>query len=134
MHMGLKDIIKCYYDNFEAIRESAIHLTIETLSRCDNIRTFLPYIFEALKDRTNCVDLEGIDKVPEKMRPQPGQKPKVMLKVNETCEEIRQLYSSLIKRIIMLLEQDKQEMARHLDDMVNILRALVMDPAPDVQK
>lgn len=68
------------------------------------------------------------------MRPQPGQKPKVMLKVNETCEEIRQLYSSLIRRIIVLLEQDKQEMARHLDDMVNILRALVMDPAPDVQK
>jgi hypothetical protein len=24
-------------------------------------------------------------------------------------------------------------MAKHLDDMVNILRALIMDPAPDVQ-
>lgn len=25
-------------------------------------------------------------------------------------------------------------MARHLDDMVNILRALIMDPAPEVEK
>ena len=41
----------------------------------------LPYILEALKDRTNCIDLDGIDKVPEKLRPHPGQKPKVMLKV-----------------------------------------------------
>jgi hypothetical protein len=45
MHMGLKDIIKCYYDHYEVIRESSINLTIELLSRCNNIRSFLPYIF-----------------------------------------------------------------------------------------
>lgn len=28
MHMGLKDIIKCYYDHYEAIRETSINLTI----------------------------------------------------------------------------------------------------------
>lgn len=43
--MGLKDIIKCYYDHYEVIRESSINLTIELLSRCNNIRSFLPYIF-----------------------------------------------------------------------------------------
>lgn len=67
------------------------------------------------------------------MRPQPGQKPKVMLKLIENCEEIRIMYCGLIKRIVLLLEQDKHEMARHLDDMVNIIRSLIMDPAPDVQ-
>ena len=81
MHMGLKELIRCYYDSAEANRENSINLTIELLTRCKNIYNFLPYIMEALKDRTNCVDLEGVDKLPEKMRPSPGQKPKVMLKI-----------------------------------------------------
>lgn len=62
--MGLKEIIKSYYDHSEANREQSINLTIELLSRCKNINTALPYILEALKDRTNCVDLEGIDRLP----------------------------------------------------------------------
>lgn len=64
-------------------------------------------MLEALKDRTNCVDLEGIDRLPEKLRPQPGQKPKVMLKLVENCEEIRLVYCELVKKIITLLENDK---------------------------
>ena len=39
----------------------------------------------------------------------------------------------LLKRILFLLDKDKHEMMKHLDDMVNILRALIMDPAPEIQ-
>jgi hypothetical protein len=39
-----------------------------------------------------------------------------------------------VQSIAVLLESDKQEMARHLDDMVGVLRVLVMDPAPEVQR
>ena len=86
MHMGLKDLIRCYYDQAETNRENSILLTIDLLTRCKNISTFLPYIMEALKDRTNCVDLDGVDNLPEKLRPSPGQKPKVMIKLLESCE------------------------------------------------
>ncbi len=30
-----------------------------------------------------------------------------MIKINETCEEIRLVYCQLVKRIVILLEQDK---------------------------
>ena len=55
------------------------------ISRSANIRSFLPYIFAVLIDRTNCTDLEGIQNVPEKMRPAPGQKPQVIVKLLENC-------------------------------------------------
>ena len=74
--------------------------------------------------------MEGIDHLPEKMRPAPGQKPKVLVKVIETCEEVRILYCSLLRNVLILLDKDKHEMVKHLDDMVNILRTLIMDPAP----
>lgn len=59
-----------------------------------------------MTDRTNCTDLEGIANLPEKMRPAPGQKPKVLLKLIENCEEIRLLYCALMKRILSLVEED----------------------------
>ena len=54
---------------------------MELIQRCNNITPFLPYIFAVLIDRTNCNDLEGIANLPEKMRPAPGQKPKVISKL-----------------------------------------------------
>lgn len=83
-----------------------------------------------MTDRTNCTDLEGIANLPEKMRPAPGQKPKVLLKLVENCEEIRLLYCGLMKRILSLVEED--DIRDKLDEIVNILRALIMDPAPEV--
>ena len=37
------------------------------------------------------------------MRPPPGQKPKVLMKIVENCEEIRILDCQLLKKIINLL-------------------------------
>jgi hypothetical protein len=51
------------------------------LPRSERISSFLPYIFSILVDRTNCHDLEGTSNLPEKMRPPPGQKPKVLMKI-----------------------------------------------------
>ena len=31
------------------------------------------------------------------------------------------------------MDKDQREMIKHIDDMVNIQRALIMDPAPDIQ-
>ena len=107
-------------------------MIFELLTRCGNIATFLPYVFSVLADRVNCYDLEGIEDVPEKMRPAPGQKPKSMIKVVETCEEIRILFCSLIGKILSLA--DENSIRKHLDEIVNIIRALIMDSSPDIQK
>ena len=102
--MGLKDLLKCFSDSSEYNREHAVKTVIELLSRCRSLRPALPYIFAALTDRTNSNDIEGIHNVPEKMRPAPGQKPKVISKLNENCEEIRLLYCLLMRRILSLVD------------------------------
>ena len=79
--MSLKELLKCFSDSSENNRENAVIAVTELVSRCESIRGFLPYIFAVMMDRTNCVDLEGIANVPEKMRHAPGQKPKMMIKL-----------------------------------------------------
>jgi hypothetical protein len=39
------------------------------------------------------------------MRPAPGQKPKVVVKLVEQCEEIRLLYVTLMQKILSLVEE-----------------------------
>ena len=65
------------------------------------------------------------------MKSAPGQKPKVLTKIVEPCEEIRILFCDLIKKMIELA--DDNDIRRHLDDFVNISRALIMDSSPDIQ-
>lgn len=62
------------------------------------------------------------------MRPAPGQKPKVIVKLVEQCEEIRLLFVTLMRKVLSLVEEG--EIRDKLDEIVNILRALIMDPAP----
>jgi hypothetical protein len=86
MHMANKDLLKNLADSSEINRENSLFIIIELLQRCTRITPFLPYIFAVLIERTNCNDLEGIANLPEKMRPAPGQKPKVIVKLTEKCE------------------------------------------------
>ena len=65
------------------------------------------------------------------MRPAPGQKPKILVHLTENCEEIRIQYVVMMNKIILLVEE--HDIRDRLDEIVNILRALVMDPCPDVQ-
>lgn len=49
---------------------------------------FLPYIISILGERVNCHDLEGIQNLPEIMRPPPSQKPQMLIKLVEPSEEV----------------------------------------------
>lgn len=129
--MGNKDLLKCLSDSSEWNREHALHILLELVPRCTAVAPFLPYIFALLIDRTNCSDLEGVAALPEKMRPAPGQKPKVLMKLVEPCEEIRLLYCTLMRKLLSLVEE--HEVRDKLDEIVNILRALIMDPSPEIQ-
>lgn len=56
-HMANKDLLKNLADSSEFNRENSLNIIIELLPRCTRITPFLPYIFAALIDRTNCNDL-----------------------------------------------------------------------------
>ena len=53
----MKEILRCFEDSSEYNREHAVMIVLELVTRCSNIRSFLPYIFAVLTDRTNCTDL-----------------------------------------------------------------------------
>ena len=57
MMMANKDLLKGLADHSEYTREHSLHAIIELLQRCTRITPYLPYIFAALVDRTNCNDL-----------------------------------------------------------------------------
>jgi hypothetical protein len=61
------------------------------LSRCEDFSTHLPYIIAVLVERMNCDDLEGIQNLPEVMRPVPTQKPHVHVKLHEPVEEVTRI-------------------------------------------
>jgi hypothetical protein len=58
------------------------------LSRCDDMSVFLPYVLSVLVERLNCADLEGIQNLPEVMRPPLSQKPQVLIKTVEPSEDV----------------------------------------------
>ncbi|EGR31275.1 protein kinase domain protein [Ichthyophthirius multifiliis] len=161
-----KQLLKCFSEKSEKVREYAIKILSEQffcfqiqifinklinrlISKCDDMKPFLPYILSIITERTNCQDLEGIQNLPEVMRPPPGQKPKILIKLVEESEEVNiknKKYSLQLKQKIQLRIQICQLMQiivncnnqltllNHLDDICNILRALAMDPCSDVQK
>jgi hypothetical protein len=95
------------------------------------VAKFFPFIFSALVDKLDCQDLEGYNNIPEEQRPNVSQKPQKIIKITEICEEIRILYAKLIESIIFQ-EYDMDQIRLFVQDIVNINRTLVMDPAPNV--
>ena len=82
-------------------------------------------------DKIECQDLEGYNNIPEEMRPNHSQKPQKIIKITENCEEIRILYLKLLETIIFQ-DYDKDQLRMFVQDLVNINRALAMDPCPNV--
>lgn len=128
----LKPLLKAFGDDSEVVRETSVKTVIELLSRCEEINPFLPFILSMLVERTNCVDLEGIASLPEVMRPPPGQKPRVIIRLQEPSEEVRMLYCKLMQKLMGLTEAEI--IRNYLDDVINIIRTIVMDPCGDIQK
>lgn len=65
-------------DKVEKSRELAALLIKEFFSRCDDLTMSIPYLLPVLIERLNADDLEGVDYLPEKMKPVSEQKAQVM--------------------------------------------------------
>jgi hypothetical protein len=60
-----------FIKNFE-FKTNSIYLFFRLITKADDIKGFLPYIFSVVAERVNCHDLEGIQHLPEVMKPPPG--------------------------------------------------------------
>ena len=80
-----------------------------------------------LVERLGAFDLEGVENLPEVMRPQPSQKPQALKDPPEKSEEVRLIIAQLVSRLIEITQP--QHFAPYLDEFTNVIRALVMDPS-----
>ena len=83
-----------------------------------------------LMQRLNAEDLEGIETLPEEMRPSANQKPLVMVDPPESSEAVRLLLAQIVS--IMVSSTVFDCMRPYTQELVSILRALCMDPAGQV--
>ena len=67
-----KPLFKRLYDKIEKNRELAALLIKEFFSKVDDLTLSIPYLLPVLIDRLNADDLEGIDSLPETMKPTAG--------------------------------------------------------------
>ena len=127
--------IKCLLvkmtDPTDTIRELATQTLLKAISESESIEDCLEHILHLLIDRTNCADLEDIMSMPEPMRPTPSQSPSVMSKLVERTEEVRKYFPALVKDMLDTL--DEEFVYENISDFINILRALTMDPCPEIQ-
>ena len=90
----------------------------------------MQYLYPILIERLGAEDLEGIANLPEVMRPSPSQKPMVIKAPPEGCEEIRVKIAELMHILVSTTEEST--IRAYIDETVNILRTLAMDPHGEV--
>ena len=91
----------------------------------------MKYIFEALAQRLNCHDLEGVEGVDPRIIPTPSQKPHKMARIVEESEHVRSKLLDLSKTLIEIATADQLRI--FVDELVAVICVFLMDPAPDIQ-
>lgn len=64
-----KLLFKRFNDSVEKNRELACLIVKEFFSKADDLSLSIPYLIPVLINRLNAEDIEGIDNMPEQMRP-----------------------------------------------------------------
>lgn len=90
----------------------------------------IPYILPILVERLNAEDIEGTEGLPDVMKPPITQKPQVMVDPPESSEEVRVILAEIVTCIVSQTVFDC--LRAYVDQIVNICRALCMDPFGDV--
>ena len=78
-------------------------------------------------DRLNAEDPEGVDYLPEVMKPRPEQRALQHAQLVEDCEEIRVVIAEIMT--LLVSSTDWVCLRPYVDNLVYIFRALCMDPA-----
>lgn len=114
-------------DKIEKNRELAALIIREFFARCDDLTFALPYLLPVIRDRLNADDLEGVDTLPEFMKPSVEQKALVMKDQPEESEEVRRVIAEITTIVLKGTSWDC--IRAYADVFCNISRALCMDPS-----
>ncbi len=68
--------------------------------RSDDLTMSIPYLIPVLVERLNAEDLEGVEGLPDVMKPPIVQKPQVMSELKETSEEVRLILAEIVTSIV----------------------------------
>lgn len=102
----------------------------EFFIRSDDLTLSIPYLLPILVEKLNADDLEGVDYIPEKMKPASNQKAQVMIDPPEKSEAVRVIIAEIMTIIVSTTLFDC--MRPYVDNIVNICKALCMDPYGEV--
>jgi hypothetical protein len=125
-----KPLLKRFGDPVEKCRELAILIIKKFFNECDDLTISFPYIFPVLVEKLGATNLEGTDGLPDVMKPPPSQKPKMIVSPPEPSEEVRLQLAEIVTCMIQKTISDW--FRAYLDDLVNILCTLAMDPYGEV--
>lgn len=95
-----KPLFKRLTDKMEKNRELAALIIKEFFLRSDDLTMSIPYLMPILVERLNAEDIEGIDGLPDTMKPPINQKPQIMSELVETSEEVRLVLAEIVTVII----------------------------------
>ena len=123
-------LLKRLSDKVEKSRELSALIIKEFVTQVDDITLSLPYLIPVIVDRLNADDLEGVDSLPDFMKPRPEQRALVLAHINEPSEEIRVLLAEIMTLVVS--STDWPCLRPYVDQLVNIFRALCMDPSGQV--
>lgn len=125
-----KALFKRLADKLEKTRELATLIIKEFFMRCDDLTLSIPYLIPVLIERLRADDLEGVDSLPENMKPGSNQKAQVMADLVETSESVR---INIAEIVTIIVSSTMFECMRpYVDAFVNICKALCMDPFGEV--
>ena len=79
-----------------------------------------------LVKRLDAYDFEGIEHLPENIRPNPSTSPMVLKNPIEKSEEIRLRIAEVVNDVISVTKID--HLLPHLDEVISVIRAICMDP------
>ena len=121
-----KPLFKRLTDKMEKNRELAALIIKEFFARSDDLTLSIPYFMPVLIERLNAEDLEGVDGLPEAIKPPVNTKPQIMSDLVETSEEVRLVLAEIVT---VTVKQTVFDCLRaYIDSFVNVIRALCMDP------
>lgn len=125
-----KHLYKRLFDPVEKCRELTALIIKEFFTRCDDLTMSIPYLLPILVERLDADDLEGVDYLPDKMKPVSIQKAQELKDPIEKSEAVRLLMAQVVTIIISSTVFDC--IRPYVDCISNICRALCMDPYGDV--
>lgn len=110
----------------EKNRELAGLIIMEFFRRSDDLTMSIPYLMPILIDRLNAEDLEGVEGMPDNVKPPIATKPQIMKELVEPSEEVRLILAEIVTIIVSQTVFDC--LRAYIDTFVTIIRALCMDP------